>query len=386
MARPIEVTIESLGGLGDGIASLGGKPIFIPKSCVGDRLEVNIVQEKSDKFHGAISKVLSPGPTRQPAPCSHFEQCGGCTMQQLAPASYREFKTRMLHGALAQAGFPSPESSVLFLPPHTRRRVECKIHYDNGKVQLAFHALRSHTPVIISECPVLHPELEALIAPLGEALSELPFAEQLFSVSLTKADSGIDLLLTFKKGDINALPNLDWLGKKLSLGRISAQIPDSKPKILSQLHPVEMQLGDYAITLPPGAFLQATAEGQTALVNAVMEATIGQSSAVDLFCGIGTYSFPLSRKMKTHAVEGEKDMVEAIRSAAARHGIKNLSSEQRDLMQFPLTAKELNAYEAATFARDAAILKKSGFALTSAQGIDQFLWSQHLEIVAVFRR
>ena len=413
-----EVIVESLGGLGDGIARLSGKPLFVPKSCVGDRLEVCVVRETSDKLHGMITRIITSGPSRQPAPCPYFDACGGCTLQQLVPSVYQDFKTRMFHSALSHAGFPSPDSSVLFLPPQTRRRVEFKISNSDGKIVLAFHALRSHTPVIVSECMVLDPVLQSLITPLGEALSALRFAQHIYAASLTKADSGLDLVLTLKGLDTGSLTVPDGLCENLGIARISLRAPDAKPTIVSQITPVEMQLGGYAVPLPPGAFLQATAQGQAALTEAVMAATTGASSVVDLFCGIGTYSFPLSKQVKTHAVEGENDMVQAMRASIKHHAITTLTGERRDLFKQPLTSQELGRFDAAvlnpprlgakaqteqlakssintvvmvscnpaTFARDGAILKKSGFKLDYAQGIDQFLWSQHLEIVAVFRR
>ena len=138
------------------------------------------------------------------------------------------------------------------------------------------------------------------------------------------------------------------------------------------------------------------------------------ASVVDLFCGIGTYSFCLSESTKVHAVEGDADMIAAIR----RHATPSLSVEQRDLFKNPLTAKELARFDAAiinpprigakaqteqlaqsdigticmvscnpaSFARDAKILGSAGFTLAQAQGIDQFVYSPHLEITGVFTR
>ena len=417
--RTIEVTVDSLGGLGDGIASLNGKPVFIPKSCVGDQLEVQIVHENRDGMQGVISRVITPGKARQTAPCKYFDTCGGCTLQQLTPDAYQKFKTRILHSALAQAGFDRPDAEVLFLPPRTRRRVEFKIHRTpDGRIQFAFHSLRSHTPVVIDSCLVLHPALQALIAPLNDALSTLDLPPNLFAASLTQADNGIDLVLIFKGTEPTKIAGLDNACKSLGIARVCVRNTESKARILHQISPVEMHLGDYAITLPPAAFLQATSEGQTQLTDAVLSATKNAASVVDLFCGIGTYSFALSRRASAHAVELEKDMVQALRAGAKQHSIKTLTCEQRDLFKKPLSAPELQRYNAAvinpprlgakaqteqlalsgiskvvmvscnpaTFARDAAILKKSVYNLESAHGIDQFLWSQHLEIVAVFTK
>jgi 23S rRNA (uracil1939-C5)-methyltransferase len=412
------VTVTTLGGLGDGVATYNNKPLFIPKACAGDQLEVRIVHENRDGLQGLITRVIEAGPFRREAPCRYFDHCGGCTLQQLIPDAYRQFKANMLHGALERAGFPDPQSEVVFVPPHSRRRVEFKVKHDGNSVALAFHDLRSHTPTVIDECLLLMPSLQALIAPLNARLSAQDFSHALYSVGLTQADSGIELLLTFKNYDVSALPSLEPLAKDLGLARIAARTPESKAVVLAQIAPVEMQLGGYEVALPPESFLQATREGQAELTRTALEATQNAKAVVDLFCGIGSYSFPLSHHAKVHAVELDASMVATLSASVKRHGLNNISAQARDLFKQPLSAAELSPYSAAivnpprlgakaqseqiaaskinsvvmiscnpaTFARDAAILKKAGFTMTSVRAMDQFLWSQHLEIVAVLQR
>ena len=381
-------------------------------------MDVNIVHENRDGYQAVISKILAPGPTRQVAPCPYFDRCGGCTLQQLIPESYRAFKTQMLHGVLERAGFPNANAQVKFLPPRSRRRVEFKVKHDQDRIALAFHELRSHVAVAVDECLLLVPQLQALIAPLNERLSHQVFSEALYSVSVTAADIGIDMLLTFKDYDLSALPPLESLAGKLGVARIFVRTQDAKAVIAANIAPVEMQLGPDAIALPPESFLQATGEGQAELTRIALEATQSASAVVDLFCGIGSYSFPLSQYTKTHAVELDASMVQSVERGIKRHSIANLTAEKRDLFKQPLSAQELSKFSAAiinpprlgakaqtqalaqsrintiamiscnpsTFARDALILKQAGFACESVQGIDQFVWSPHLEIAAVFKR
>jgi 23S rRNA (uracil1939-C5)-methyltransferase len=417
-SEPVDVTVGSLGGLGDGIATYQNKPLFIPKACAGDRVRVRITHETKDAFQGRIVEVLEPGPDRRNAPCMYFDACGGCALQQLTETSYRNFKRRMLHNSLSQAGFPMPGAEVTFIAPASRRRVEFKAHCVDGTVEMAFYDLRSHSPVVIGQCPVILPELEAFISPLNRELSAMPLASRLHAVSLTRADHGIEMVLTLKNDDVHTLPGLEALCKALGLARISVCTPDSIPRVVVQLAPVEMILGNYRIDLPPDAFLQATAEGQVLLTDIVLKASQGASRVIDLFCGIGTYSFPLSRIANTRALEGDAAMAQAMRKQIRHHGIATLAAEQRDLFKNPVTAKELAQYDVAvlnppragaraqtlqlaastvsavvmiscnpaTFARDMKVLKQSGFLLESVLGIDQFVWSPHLEIAAVLKR
>jgi 23S rRNA (uracil1939-C5)-methyltransferase len=413
----LELVVESLGGLGDGIASYGGKPVFIPKTSPGDRVSVRIIHENQNGLQGEVVQVLSPGPQRQEAPCPYFSECGSCTLQQLEVQHYRAFKTRMLHSAITQAGFNMPQAEVLFLDAATRRRVNFQVNHTPMGLALSFFALRSRRAVEVKRCLILRPELEAMIPAMNRVLNTLDFSPHISTVGLTLADNGIDLSLSLK--DCSLLPVIpDDLCRELGVNRISLRLGDGKPQVVAQVAPVEMHLGSCRVALTPDAFLQATAEGQQKLTEAVLEGTAGSASVADLFCGMGTYSFPLCERAEVRAFEGDAGMIGVMQKAVKAHQVKTLQAQQRDLFKNPLSAQELQAFDAvvinpprvgakaqaeqlsqsgmgkvvmiscnpATFARDARILKMAGFGLESACGIDQFVWSPHLEMVGIFSR
>ncbi|MFZ1415629.1 MAG: class I SAM-dependent RNA methyltransferase, partial [Defluviicoccus sp.] len=119
---------------------------------------------------------------------------------------------------------------------------------------------------------------------------------------------------------------------------------------------------------------------------------------------------------RVHAVDADAAAVAAL--AAAGRGVATLSSEARDLFRRPLLAAELERFEAvvldppragaqaqvrelararvplvvyvscnpASFARDARTLSEGGYSLAAVTPVDQFLWSEHLELAAVFAR
>jgi len=412
-----QLRIDSVGGLGDGIARLGDKPVFVPKSCAGDIVSVRITQDTKEFARGEIVEVIQPGDDRITAPCLHFSQCGGCSLQQLSDASYTAFKRKVLADALAHAGFGGHAAEVVFLTAATRRRVDFKVIHTNYGFSLAYHGLRSHNLTAIAQCPILEPALQALLAPLTKALSVLPFAQQISAVRLTRADSGIDMLLEFTTTSPHIAP-LTQLAQKLGIARISVQ-SGKMTSIAYEGAPVTMKLGGYDIPLPVDGFLQAAESGQKTLTDFVIEHSKGAKHIVDLFCGIGTYSFPASRKTRVHAVELQGAAVEVLKAAVDTYKIRgHLSAQERDLFQKPLSAIELASYDCAivnppragaraqieaitgsglkkivmiscnpaSFARDARTLKNAGFALTHALGLDQFVWSPHLEIAAVFEK
>ncbi len=409
-----DLTVTSLGGLGDGIAHIGTTPVFISKACIGDTLRARITHQNHEGATAIITQLLTPGPARQPAPCPYFHACGGCTLQQLREAEYREFKTAMLRSALTRAGYAPDHAEVRFLPPATRRRVEFKTHFPEGKLQLAFYEPRSRNPVSIATCLILHPRLETLMQPLQHALRQLNFQQHIRAVSVTLADSGTDLLLHVSAVTPKPDVELAALLQNLGLARATLQVGEAAPVIAATRIPVTMRFGETDMPLPPDAFLQATAEGQHDLTQSVLAHLPQQGRVVDLFSGLGTYSFPLLARQPVHAVEMDAAMVTALR-ATSRPGF---TAEMRDLFKEPLTASELSAFAAAvinppragakaqaqaiaqsrlshvamvscnpaTFMRDAALLKQAGFALIAAHGLDQFVWSPHLEIFAAFAR
>jgi 23S rRNA (uracil1939-C5)-methyltransferase len=169
------------------------------------------------------------------------------------------------------------------------------------------------------------------------------------------------------------------------------------------------------VSPPPGAFLQASASGETAIIEAVLNALPAKGRVAELFAGCGTISFALARKARVAAWEGDAASAASLR-AAANHAGLNIDVTQRDLARQPLQAKELAPFAAvvldppfagaaaqmaqiaaarppiviyiscnpATLSRDARMLHQAGYQLRSAQPIDQFVWSARLESVCVF--
>jgi len=175
--------------------------------------------------------------------------------------------------------------------------------------------------------------------------------------------------------------------------------------------PVTITLSGIPVAFPVGAFLQATEDGEAALIACVKEAVGDSQSSVDLFAGLGTFALALSGKV--HAAEASRDAVQSLKRAAPA-----IVVEHRDLYRRPLDVREINAVGAAvldppragaeqqvgalaassvpriayvscnpaTFARDAKLLVDGGYALAWARPVGQFRWSTHVELAACFSR
>ena len=391
--------IIRLAGRGDGVTADGR---FVPMAAPGDTLNAD----------GTI--IL--GPHRATPPCRHFSTCGGCQLQHIDDSAYADYLTARISEALTAQGVAVPEIAPPHIsPPHTRRRASLRAERKGRVVTLGFREGKSHKLVDLAECPVMHPALFALVRPLRGLLSTLVRDKRGADIRMTLADQGVDLTIAGVEVEgLAATEALTDFAARHSLARLSIDegygaSPRWEPE------PVTVTLGGVAVIMPEGAFLQATADGEAAVVAAVRSIIGDATSVADLFAGLGTFTFASARAC--HAVEGARDAVLALLSAANR-GVLPVTSEHRDLFRRPLNSAELARFDAvildppragateqvaqlaesvvpriayvscnpATFARDAKQLVDAGYTLGKITPVGQFRWSTHVELAASFSR
>lgn len=353
---------------------------------------------------------VTPGPHHQTPPCRHFPQCGGCQLQHLDDESYADFVADRVASALDGQGLSAPLRAPLVSPPDTRRRAT--LHADKGL--LGFTAAQSHAIVDLRECHILTPELFVLVAPLRSLLQRLGLKRRA-DVHLTMSDQGADILVTgFAPEGLKAAETLNDFCAKHGVARFAVDGGDG-PETRWEPQPVTITLGGIPVGLPHASFLQATREGEAALVAAVREATEGAKTVADLFAGLGTFALALPAKV--YAAEGARDALMALKLAAnARQ--RPVFAEHRDLYRRPLTVAELNRFDAvvidpprsgareqaaalaectvkriayvscnpSSFARDAKLMVEAGWRIDWVQPVGQFRWSTHVELAACFSR
>ena len=348
--------------------------------------------------------------------CRHFGLCGGCSLQNLSPQDYRAHKRDIVVKALARAGLGEVDvAEPVMVPERSRRRAVFKLAKRDGKIEVGFHAAKSHSIMDMRECLVLTPSLFQLTAILRGALPAILKEGETGELHATQTDTRLDLAFRSERKLTPALTA--QLARALNQPGI-ARILFNKELVLEN-DPPTVTLGGASVLLPPHAFLQASREGEAALQAHVLALLKGAKQVADLFAGVGTFTFPLARAARVHAVEQEGEALAALAQAARKTpGLKPITTEKRDLFKQPLTPAELKAYDglvldppragaqaqvtalaassvprlacvscdASTFARDAAILAKAGFRPGPVTPIDQFLYSGHIELVAGFER
>ena len=400
-----EVVIERLGHQGDGIAR---GPVFVPRALPGEEVAGDL---DGDRLTGL--KILRPSADRVAAPCPHYKSCGGCALQHASDDFVAAWKVEVVKTALSAHGLETPIRRLHTSPADARRRAVFSGRRTKKAALVGFHAPGSDVITPVPECHLVRPALKAAL-PLLQQLVQLGGSRKgEMRIAVTETETGLDVAISGGK-DVDAALSQEIAA--LVEGRNIARVTWNDEALVTFVPPV-LTFGSAPVTLPPGAFLQATTEGEAALLASVREAVGEADPVLDLFAGCGTFALPLALDAEVHAVEGEASMLAAL-DGGWRHasGAKKVTTETRDLFRRPLMPDELKRFPAVvidppragaeaqmihlaearpprivsvscnpvTFARDSAILTAQGYRCDWIDVVDQFRWSPHVEIAACF--
>jgi 23S rRNA (uracil1939-C5)-methyltransferase len=385
--------------------------------------------------------TLQPGPHHVLPPCGHFGRCGGCQLQQLDEESLAQF----VEGRVANASAAQELGAGLIAPPHlsppgARRRASLRAESSGGRIVIGFREARSHRLVELTQCPVLLPDLFAILGPLRKLLIRLgqgggqskgrnrksggrnAMPRMAADIELAMTEQGVDLGikgLTVEGLAANETM-LEFAGQH-GLARLTLD-QGYGAETLWEPEPVTVSLGGVSVGYPPAAFLQATQDGEQALVDAARQWLAGSSAVADLFSGLGTFAFALAGPRigagaKVLAVEAARDAHFACKAAAGKARLP-IEAVHRDLFRNPLMAQELAGFDAvvldppragareqverlaesavprvvyiscnpSSWSRDAALLIENGYRLAELRPVGQFRWSTHVELASLFLR
>ncbi|WP_394658735.1 class I SAM-dependent RNA methyltransferase [uncultured Novosphingobium sp.] len=384
---------------GDGITASGR---HVPFSAPGDRVQAD--------------GVIEPGPHHATPPCRHFRTCGGCQLQHLDEETLAGFVAeRVANAASGQELTAEVITPPHLSPPRSRRRAALHAQRQGGRIVLGFREQGSHRIVDMQECHVLVPELFALIAPLRQMLARHP-GKLAVDIEMTLAEQGVDLgLKGLRVEGLDATEAMLAFAQDNQLARLTLD-QGYGPEPTWEPNPVSVRLGPASVPLPPGAFLQATADGEATLIAAAQEWLAGSATIADLFSGLGTFAFALAGPAtKVLAAEAARDAHIACKAAAGRAQMP-VHALHRDLFRNPLQPDELNRFAAvlldppragareqvgylaqstvprivyiscnpSSWSRDATTLVASGYRLAELRPVGQFRWSTHVELASLF--
>jgi 23S rRNA (uracil1939-C5)-methyltransferase len=408
------LSIARLGRRGDGVADTPGGPIYVPYALPGEVVEVESWDGHPDRRR--LVRVEAPSAERIEPLCPHFGVCGGCALQHWAWDRYRAWKRDLVATSLAQAGIDADVDDVVDAHGEGRRRIV--LHARRGThdvLDVGFTALHAHHIVPIDRCPVTAPGLDGAIDAAWAIAEVLQTTGKPLDIQATATDAGLDIDVR-GSGPLTAQNSLA-LARVAAAQRL-ARLTRHGDLIALQATPT-VQMGRATVALPPGAFLQATAEGEAQLAHLVARHVGDAKLVVDLFAGVGPFALRMAERARVIAADSDEPAIAALKQAAAKtSGLKPIAAERRDLFRRPFVAPELARIDAvvfdpprqgaqaqarelaaskvpvvvavscnpASFARDAKILVEGGYRPTAVTPVDQFRYSYHVEIVARFVR
>jgi len=411
------LTIARLGSGGDGIADTSAGPVYVPFTLPGEVVAVARV-----KNHATVMSMSVVSPERVTPPCMHFGPdgkngtCGGCTLQHAGDALYHDFKHNLVVAALKSKGLTPEVAPLVIARPGERRRVVFTALRTEKGMLLGFNQAGSHHIVSIDHCPIASDGIVSRLEDIRRVAGAVATSSEPFRLTVLETLSGLDLAFEGVKkiGDRERRAVTQCVLALRGIARVS-----SDGEILIEPQKPEIDFGGVRVSPPAGGFTQATKEAEEAMADLVLAALGKAKRVADLFSGSGTFALRIARQAKVHAVEGEEKAVKALDHAARNtQGLKPVTVERRDLFRRPLMASELKVYDAVVFdppragaedqckelarsrvkvivavscnpvslARDLAILTAAGYRIRQVTPIDQFLWSAHVEAVAVLEK
>ncbi len=403
-------TISRLGAQGDGVADTAEGPIFVAFTLPGE-----VVTAAREKNRATLLAVLEPSGLRVEPPCRHFTECGGCALQHLAAPAYLAWKRDRVVEALASRSVGAPVSETVPCAPASRRRAAFSARLGDRGIVLGYNRALSHDLIDIAECPILVPAILAALPLLRRVAGIVAATGDAFHLTVTQTDAGLDIAL---EGSGPLSEAARRAAADFAIRERIARLSVDGEIVVEPVKPA-VSFGQATVSPPPGAFLQAVASAEAAMAQLVV-AHLGKAKRVaDLFSGSGTFALRLAARSEVHAVEADAAALSALdRGFRFATGLRKVTTEKRDLFRRPLTFKELNLFDGIVFdppragaedqarqiarcdvplvaavscnpvtlARDLALLVEGGYRIVSVTPVDQFLWSPHVEAVALLEK
>ncbi|MBX3476534.1 MAG: class I SAM-dependent RNA methyltransferase [Brevundimonas sp.] len=410
------LTISHIGAQGDGVARTASGPVYAPLTLPGETIQATVRDGRAEAV-----EVMAPSPERVAPVSPQYGDCGGCSLQHWAAAPYLEWKQDLVRQALAREGIESEIEATVATPPGARRRLALHARRGpDGGVVLGFKARRSWRLVSVSACPVADPRIVAAIPALravADAFLEHPKSAPTLHATWTL--DGLDVDVTGVERRSGGLSRDAQMRAIQAAGEGGLARLSLAGETLVMARQPRVAFGPATIPLPAGGFLQAVPQAEAAMVERAVAAVQDAGKIADLFCGAGTFTFPLAQIAPVLAADASAAGIAALRAGIrSAKGLKPITAEARDLFRRPLAPYDLRGCDAivfdppragaaeqtaqiaqtkagvvvgvscnpATFARDARLLIDAGFRLERVTPIDQFLWSAHVELVGVFSR
>ncbi|MBR3675865.1 MAG: class I SAM-dependent RNA methyltransferase [Alphaproteobacteria bacterium] len=374
--------------------------------------------------------------------CPYQNICGGCPLRSLSDAEYQQHKIARFEKIISNIKQENIYvGEPIFIADGLRRRAEFTFRLQKGKLLFGFNAQQSHDIIDTQKCLALTPTINDALPAVREFLQnfmQIPLTQKVKNkittsyinkgeIWLTQAANGLDILLeTEAKISLqHRMEICDFANNNPTVIRFSVGAKNTRPEtVLEKTKPYIDVCGRH-VFIPAGTFLQASQEGQNALTSLVLKYTGNTTGNIaDLFCGVGTFSYPLAANIKNKitSVDSSAELLDNFQQTVNYFTIPNIKIIKKNLFKYPLEATELKEFELVifdppragaalqtaqfkhlptedkpqkviaiscnphTFINDANSLLESGYELKEITMVDQFVYAEHFELVALFEK
>ena len=413
----ITVTVNDLDSFGQGVARHNGKTLFIPGLLPQESADVAITEDKKQYAKAQVKRRLNDSPDRVTPRCPHFGICGGCQQQHASI----ELQQRSKSAALSRLMNNDVTEVIADAPWGYRRRARLSLNFQpkTQQFQMGFRKSASSDIVDVRQCPILVPQLEALLPDLRACLGSLQGIRHLGHVELVQADSGTLMILRhtapLSRADNEKLERFSH-SKGLSL----YLAPQSEILETVSGQTPWYESNGLRLNFSPRDFIQVNAGVNQKMVASALEWLDVQPGdrVLDLFCGMGNFTLPLAtRAASVVGVEGVPALVEKGRENAQQNGLHNVTFFHENLEEDvtrqpwakngfdkilldPARAGDAGVMQhiiklqpgrivyvscnPATLARDSEALLRAGYQIQRLAMLDMFPHTGHLESMVLF--
>lgn len=413
----ITVTVNDLDPFGQGVARHHGKALFIPELLPQESAEVVITEDKKQFARAQVKRRLNDSPEREEPRCPHFGVCGGCQQQHASIPLQQRSKS----AALSRLMKCDVSEVIADTPWGYRRRARLSLNYrpKEKQLQMGFRKSGSSDIIDVMQCPILVPQLEALLPHVRACLESLQGQRQLGHVELVQAGSGTLMILRHTAPlSADDKEKLECFSHSQGLSLFLA--PQSE--ILESLSGDSpwYDSNGLRLTFSPRDFIQVNEGVNQQMVARALEWLDVQPDdrVLDLFCGMGNFTLPLAAKAASVVgVEGVPALVEKGRENALNNGLHNVTFFHENLEEdVTLQPWARNGFDKvlldparagaagvmqhiiklsparivyvscnpATLARDSEVLLNAGYTIQRLAMLDMFPHTGHLESMVLF--
>ena len=373
-------------------------------------------------------------------PNNECEICGGCIFRSMAEDEYRQLKINDFVHTLGQVAKATPhQDEPIFIKDGQRRRADMAFLYTKKHLQFGFNQAETHNIVNINTCQMLTAGLNKIFPSLCRFLEEFctiaitvknkKKIEQHFirdgSVRLLEADNGIDIVLDIKEDPCleHRLLAADFVNSEQAICRLSWAVKNKMPETIIEKYSPQLNIAGCSVEIPQDVFLQASKEAETKMIAKVIN-YMGETKGkiADLFCGLGTFTYPLAKIKENEIISADSyaPSLEGLKKALNRNQLQNVKVINRNLFKYPFDKDDMKGIKALvidppragaheqcreiakledsakplkivfvscnpkTFVYDAETLISAGYTFERVTLIDQFVYSKHEELVALF--